>query len=103
MLAPRSETAPVKLGELPSASSQDKIEVWSRSTEEGASLLELVEYKWGSGLGWYVHKRVTLDAEQVRALQSLLGETAVFAAAATPRPRPQVVREDNVIRLVFSA
>jgi hypothetical protein len=103
MLAPRPESAPVKLGELPSASSQDKVEVWSRTTDDGSPLLELIEYKWGSGLGWYVHKRVTLDSAQVQALQALLGDTSLFTAEPAPRPRPQVVREDNVIRLLFSA
>jgi hypothetical protein len=102
MLVPRAENGYRKLGDLPGASSQSKIEVWARGAEDGTASLELVEYSWGSGLGWYVQKRVVLDAGQVEALKALLGEEAVSPAAPRPkRPMPAVIREENVIRLVF--
>jgi hypothetical protein len=102
MLVPRAENGYRKLGDLPGASSENKVEVWTRSAEDGSSLLELIEYSWGSGLGWYIQKRVVLDAGQVEALKALLGEQAPAAAAPRPkRPLPSVVREENVIRLVF--
>lgn len=101
MLAPRSKAGCRKLGELPGRSRVDKIEVWERTEEDGSTLLELVEYAWGSGLGWYVQKRLTLDAGQTEALRALLGPPA---AATPPRPRrplPPVVREGNVLRVLF--
>jgi hypothetical protein len=89
-----------KLGDLVGSSSQDKIEVWSRELEDGSGALELVEYSWGSGLGWYVQKRVRLDAGQVEALRAVLG--AEPAPAPTPsRPLPPVVRDGNTVRIVF--
>jgi hypothetical protein len=62
--------------------------------------MELVEYSWGSGIGWYVQKRVRLDAGQVEALATLLSQRTPM----TPRPkafRPPVVRTDNIIQLLF--
>lgn len=109
MLATRTESGCCKIGELPSASGEEKIEVWSRAAEDGSELLELVEYAWGSGLGWYVRKRLTLDAAQVGALNALLG-SRIPAAPAPPAPglrahraTPRVQAEENVIRLLFSA
>jgi hypothetical protein len=102
MLVPRAENGYRKLGDLPGSSSENKVEVWARSAEDGSSLLELIEYSWGSGLGWYIQKRIVLDAGQVEALRALLGEeTAAVVAPRPNRPRPSVVREENVIRLVF--
>ena len=102
MLVPRAENGYRKLGDLPGASSESKVEVWTRSAEDGSSLLELIEYSWGSGLGWYIQKRVVLDAGQVEALKALLGEQVPADVAPRPkRPLPSVVREENVIRLVF--
>ena len=89
-----------KLGELSGSSSQDKIEVWSRETEDGSGALELVEYSWGSGIGWYVQKRVRLDAGQVEALRMLLGADAPPAPLPS-RPVPPLVREGNTVRIVF--
>jgi hypothetical protein len=89
-----------KLGDLVGSSSQDKIEVWSRELEDGSGALELVEYSWGSGIGWYVQKLVRLDAGQVEALRAILGpETA--PAPAPKRPLPPVVRDGNTVRIVF--
>src|SRR5687768_6037489 len=104
MLAPRPEATHSKLGELPGSSEQDKIEVWSRTAEDGSSLLELVEYSWGSGLGWYVQKRLTLEGGQVAALRALLApEEQPLAAPRLRQPLPGVEREGNVIRLPFAA
>jgi hypothetical protein len=102
MLVPRVENGYRKLGDLPGASSENKVEVWSRTAQDGSASLELIEYSWGSGLGWYIQKRIVLDAGQVDALRALLGEEV--AAAVAPRPprlRPSVVRDENIIRLVF--
>jgi hypothetical protein len=103
MLAPRVESGYHKLGELPGATGHDKVEIWERPGEDGSSLLELVEYAWGSGIGWYVQKRMTLDAGQMEALRALL---APAPETPTPprlhRPTPPVERDGNVIRLVFS-
>jgi hypothetical protein len=90
------------LAELPAASTRHKVEVWSRTEEDGSTSLELVECSWGSGVGWYVQKRVRLDGAQVEALRTLMAGLT----AGAPRPRrslPTVVREDGAIRLLFSA
>src|SRR5687768_6283648 len=89
-----------KLGDLVGSSSQDKIEVWSRELEDGSGGLELVEYSWGSGIGWYVQKHVRLDAGQVEALRAILG-TAAAPAPAPKRPLLPVVRDGNTVRIVF--
>jgi hypothetical protein len=100
MFLPRAEMGYLKLGDLPDASSEDKVEVWERSQDDGSSLLELVEYSWGSGIGWYVQKRITLDAGQVDALRALLGASPT-APARPRRPLPPVIQEDGAIRLLF--
>ena len=103
MLAPQSDRGSYKLGELPGSSDESKIEVWSRHSDEEGELLELVEYSWGSGMGWYVQKRLTLDASQVDALRMLLGNG--ITATAPPRPKrlaPPVEQEGNVLRLMFA-
>lgn len=102
MLVPRAQDGYRKLGELPAAAGEDKIEVWTRTLEDGSTSLELVECSWGSGVGWYVQKRIRLDCVQVEALKALLG--AHSAAATRPRRRlPTVVHEEGVIQLLFSA
>jgi len=106
MLAPHDIEGPRLLGELPATSGREKIEVWSRSEEDGTTVLELVEYRWGSGLGWYVQKRVALDPDQVRLLTGLLGTLTPTEVAAPPAPRlkrtvPAASREGNVIALRF--
>ncbi|HTE19052.1 MAG TPA: hypothetical protein VK689_11815 [Armatimonadota bacterium] len=90
-----------KLGDLQNDTSESKIEVWATPSEGGGSVLELVEYKWGSGIGWYTQKRLTLEAAQVDALRAVLGELAPPAPAPRPRVIPPVIREDNVIQLLF--
>jgi hypothetical protein len=100
MLASQTTATNQKLADLPSASSEQKIEVWCRTGEDGSALLELVEYAWGSGLGWYIQKRVSLDQGQVDALRSLFGEPKT-AAPAYRRTYPPVEREGNTVRLVF--
>jgi len=102
MLATQTPKDSRHLGDLPGESARTRIEVFSRTAEDGSPLLELVEYSWGSGLGWYVQKRLTLDAAQVEALRALLGDVVT-----TPQKpvlnRPLAIREDNVIQLVFPA
>jgi hypothetical protein len=104
MLAPGTRSGTAKLGELPAASPEDKIEVWERVADDGTAFLDLVEYSWGSGLGWYVRKRVSLEPSQVEALAGLLG---VQRAAPTPsrptRPLPPVERDGNTLRIHFDA
>jgi hypothetical protein len=118
MLLPRAGNEYRKLGDLESASPEEKIEVWSRSDEGGRLLLELVHLSWGGGIGWYVQKRLTLDEVQVDALRLLLGTgasgTGVDRSTRSTRSRrsevpvrrtretPRVVREENVLRLVFA-
>ena len=102
MLNPRAEHGYEKLGELPAASTRHKVEVWSRSEEDGSTSLELVECSWGSGVGWYVQKRVRLDSAQVEALRTLMGAVPVTAPKVR-RQLPTIVREEGAIRLLFSA
>jgi len=102
MLNPRAEDGYEKLGELAADSTRHKVEVWSRTEKDGSTSLELVECSWGSGVGWYVQKRVRLEASQVEALRTLLGTAAIFPPR-TGRLRPTVVREEGAIRLLFSA
>jgi len=102
MLNPRAEDGYEKLGELAATSARHKVEIWSRTEEDGSTSLELVECSWGSGVGWYVQKRVRLEAAQVEALRSLLGSSAISLPRAG-RPRPTIVREEGAIRLLFSA
>ncbi len=105
MLASQSRSASScqLLGELPGASSDSKLEVWQRPGADGQDVIELVEYSWGSGMGWYVQKRMILDAGQARALAALV---APPPAAPERRPAlrqaPSVEREGNVVRLVFA-
>jgi hypothetical protein len=101
MPAPLSESVDHKLGELPGGSARSKVEVWRRAGEDGGSLVVLVEYTWGSGLGWYRQRSMVLDAEQVDALRALLEDAPSAPASRPKRSAPPVVREDNVIRLVF--
>jgi hypothetical protein len=100
MPIPNARNEHQKLGELPGASSRDKIEVWTATDEDGSAALELVEYSWGSGIGWYVQKRVRLDAGQVEALKALLG-TGLPAPPPPKRAVPPVVRHGNIIQLQF--
>ncbi len=109
MLAPRDENGFTLLGELPAADGLEKVEVQSRTDAEGNSVLELVEYRWGSGLGWYVQKRISLDCGQAEALRAILGAHAATSTAAAPpaprlkRPAPARTQEGNVIRLDFAS
>lgn len=102
MLSPRVEDGFEKLGELDAASARHKVEVWRRTEEDGTTSLELVECSWGSGVGWYVQKRVRLDTEQLEALKLILGKMAP-APPVRRRTLPTIVREDGAIRLLFSA
>lgn len=105
MHALESESGERKLGELMCGSESSKIEVWARKTDDGGELLDLVEYSWGSGIGWYPQKRLMLDAAQVEHLRGLLEPPKPKPALAAPRLRtaPAAEREGNVIRLAFPA
>ena len=100
MLAPERIADRQKLGEVVATSEQTKIEVWSRPDTGG---VELIEYAWGAGLGWYVQKRMALDGGQTGLLQGLLGAACPPAPARPVIARPLAVREDNVIQLIFPA
>lgn len=102
MLAPDASQDFRRLGELPSEDARTRVELLSRAADDGSAVVDLVEYTWGTGLGWYVQKRLTLDATQVDALRTLLGATP-NAASKPALTRPMVLREDNVIQLVFPA
>lgn len=102
MLAPCPKPEHQKLADLPGSGEGSKIEVWSRTDAAGETLLELVEYSWGSGLGWYVQKRMTLEAGQVEALRALLGTPAPLASPGLRRTAPAVSHDGNVIRLSFA-
>ncbi len=100
MLKPHAVSGDRKLGDLPGSSDHDKIEVWERTDEEGNPLLEIVDLSWGSGIGWYVQKRVTLEAGQIEGLKALLSEGAPVAPRLK-RSLPPVIHQENVIRIVF--
>lgn len=98
------------LGELQGADERERVELWLCQGEDGDTGVELVQYHWGSGVGWYVQKRMALDGGQARALQALLAPVAKtipfrpagFRPPETARPRrPRVERDGNVIRLRF--
>jgi hypothetical protein len=91
------------LGEVTNAAGDTKVEVVLRAAAGEEPLLELVEYSWGSGLGWYSRKRLTLDAAQGAALAGMLG--AQFAPKEAPvrkRRRPAIRQEGNVVHLLFA-
>jgi hypothetical protein len=92
-------TGQLKLGDLPGPDDATKIEVVLRADEEGGTLVDLVECSWGSGIGWYAQKRVTLRAEQVEALRGLLGSSEPEPPRLRAQP-PRVERDGNVLRLL---
>lgn len=100
---------PQSLGELEDASGETKIELLLLPDDDDGSgpKLQLVEYSWGSGLGWYARKRLTLDAEQGAGLAALLtGALAPAQQALQPfkKPsRPAVEQDGNVFRLFPAA
>ena len=75
---------------------QEKVEVWLRTQPDGAAVVELTEYSWGSGLGWFPQKTLTLDLAQAAALRGMLDRLDVSSR------RPAAERDGNVIQLVFS-
>jgi len=101
MLAPCPQAEATKLAELPGARADSKVELWSREGEGGEPLVDLVEYSWGSGLGWYVQKRMTLEAGQVEALCAAFAGPDCGPCFRLKRPAPEMTREGNVIRLAF--
>src|SRR5262245_52153404 len=101
------------LGELNSADGQERVEVRLRSDENGRPTVELAQFHWGSGVGWYLQKTMILDGAQAHAFQALLAPIAASltppptpSAAprrrAPPRELPRVEQDGNVVRLLFS-
>jgi hypothetical protein len=108
----REEPGSDLLGEIHGTEGQEKVEVWVRRRADRDVEVELIQFMWGSGVGWYVQKSMTLDGPQARALQALL--LPLTASAPTrmptpsppaqrrsPRPQPRVEQDGNVIRLLF--
>lgn len=96
------------LGESVSADEQERVEVWLRSGEEGAPAVEVRQYHWGFGVGWYVQKTMTFDAAQAGAIAALLGLAGApapdsrLSPSLTPtRRRARAVAEGNTVQLVF--
>lgn len=101
-LAPADEVR--SLGEATNAAGDTKVELLLRTEAGSDSRLELVEYSWGSGLGWYSRKRLTLDMEQGAALAAMLSAAFTPKAPLTrPRCRPAIEQEGDDIRLLFPA
>jgi hypothetical protein len=103
-----SRTSPTpesqSLGELEDAAGETKIELAQLPDVGNGLSLQLVEYSWGSGLGWYARKRITLDADQAAGLASLLTSALTPARTAGLPTRPNPVTrgaeyDGNVIRL----
>ena len=99
---------PQSIGEIEDARGETKIELVELPDDGSGPKLQLVEYSWGSGLGWYVRKRLTLDSEQGAGLAALL--TAAVAPALpstqplkTRQQRPLVEENGKVIRLFAPA
>lgn len=89
-----------RLGSVQDASGEQLIEVWSYTDESGADHVELVEHSWGSGLGWYPQKRLSLDAEQIQALRGLLDKVA---PPPPPASAPRLQETGRVLYLPFAA
>jgi len=92
----RSHPAGQLLAELIAADGRTKVELWLHPGD--APRLELVQYHWGSGVGWYVQQRLALDADQAASLKAALAGVSLSPAPAS-RPRAEV--DGNVIRLLF--
>lgn len=101
-ITPSSQERSRSLGECGSATGETQVEVILREDETGETSVDLVEYSWGSGLGWCPRKRITLDLEQATALAAVLGEHFRKPEEPAPaRPRPRVQEDGNVIQLLF--
>ncbi len=72
MLALKPQSAEIFLGELTGETAEDKIEVTLRMRPDGSQELELTQLAWGTGVGWFVQKTMTLDGAQMQQLKSLL-------------------------------
>jgi hypothetical protein len=85
MLALKPQSAEIFLGELPGETAEDKIEVTLRMRPDGSQELELTQLAWGTGVGWFVQKTMTLDGAQMQQLKSLL--TGVRTAKVSRKAR----------------
>lgn len=52
---------------------------------EGKTKLELRLLGWGEGIGWYIQRRIQLDALQIRALKTMLGRGASRVKSSIPK------------------
>ena len=66
------------LARLEGKNEQEKIEVIA--TEEGAPFLEIRSLRWGRGVGWYVQKTITLNADQAKTLMHALRRSVAMGA-----------------------
>lgn len=77
------------LGQLESENVEERIEVTARQTAEHLPMLEVRALRWGSGVGWYAQKTLTLTPGQASRLAQLLRR---FSSAAQPRrARPKII------------
>jgi len=94
MLARKPELDTRYLGTAEDASGQTRLEITSRVDQNGATRVELTQFAWGAGIGWYAQKTLALDEQQVGEILQVLGRTRRHM----PRARPT----DNVIVLPFA-
>jgi len=80
---------PRVLGQLEGEKLEEKIEVVARQTAGHLPKMEVRALRWGSGVGWYTQKTLTLTPGQASRLAHLLRR---FASAAQPkRNRSKIV------------
>jgi hypothetical protein len=77
------------LGQLEGEKGEERIEVVARQTVAQLPALEVRALRWGSGVGWYTQKTLTLTPGQARRLAHLLRR--FFSAAQVRRGHSKVV------------
>jgi hypothetical protein len=77
------------LGQLEGEKAEERIEVITRHTPDNLPILEVRALRWGSGLGWYTQKTLTLRPVQANRLAHLLRRFS--SAARTKKNRPKVI------------
>lgn len=66
----------IVLAELEAEKPEEKIELVLSQREKGSSL-QVRSLRWGQGIGWFVHKTITLDPTQVKTLARLLRRSEI--------------------------
>lgn len=80
---------PRVLGQLDGEKLEERIEVVAQQTAGHLPILEVHALRWGSGVGWYIQKTLTLTPGQASRLAHLLRR---FSSVAQPkRGRPKIV------------